>query len=628
MSVREIAPRAFLFLAAFVQPLTAVADEPADRLLGEDPRLGELAPPPLPGTRGLILGTYDVRVVYFIPANRSAQPDAVRKLQNFVVLMQEFFADRMELMGYGPKTFEYETEGGGSKPLINVIRSTQPDTYFHGDYGERWSRVLTEISESGFYLFIPGDTTLVVAEMHIQQPDGSFLESSIFVGGAGSYFSGVGMVTGENLAKFSERFLTDNRPYHGLIIPGIGPYPLVQDVSFPWFEGSTLSSTTSSAYGATIHELSHGFGLGHDFRNDNNFNGNLLGNGLRGMRGALFPDLYPNDDTRLSSASALLLNYSRFFNADQTFTEESEPYVEILSGAKVTPDRGRCGIRITTSDQESKLAAAVLFRAGQVVGDKPLSGTTFSGPLLTYDYVPGRAEEWEVLVMDRQGNKTLASIPALTCAAGHNRAPYPFFTVSKTRIIIGENLRMDARSSFDPDGSDARLKVQWDVDGDRRFDTTRSTVRVHDTVYSEPGIYRIRARLTDEQGDSTVSMPIGIRVLADTLRVNIDIRPGYPKNVIDPTKEGRVRVAVLSDSEFDPLQVDIPTVRFGPDKAKVMRYEVSDVNGDGLSDVVLLFDVLKTGIPCGASNARLRGRTYLGQLVTGKDVVMTVGCQE
>ena len=45
-------------------------------------------------------------------------------------------------------------------------------------------------------------------------------------------------------------------------------------------------------------------------------------------------------------------------------------------------------------------------------------------------------------------------------------------------------------------------------------------------------------------------MPIGIRELADTLRV--DIRPAYPKNVIDPTKGGRVPVAVLSDSEFDP----------------------------------------------------------------------------
>src|SRR5688572_21188709 len=109
------------------------------------------------------------------------------------------------------------------------------------------------------------------------------------------------MVTGETLARMSEQFLTDDRLYAGLVIPAIGPYPLVPDVSFAWFDGTTVSSISSSAQGAVIHEVGHAFSLWHDFRNDYNANGNLMGNGFRGLRGSLFPRRYPLDDVGLRS---------------------------------------------------------------------------------------------------------------------------------------------------------------------------------------------------------------------------------------------------------------------------------------------------------------------------------------
>ena len=89
-----------------------------------------------------------------------------------------------------------------------------------------------------------------------------------------------------------------------------------QDVTFAWFEGSSFSSLASSWLGALWHETGHAFGLPHDFRNDNNFHGNLMGNGLRGTRGSLFPEKYPQNYTRLEYASALVLNVSHYFNAD------------------------------------------------------------------------------------------------------------------------------------------------------------------------------------------------------------------------------------------------------------------------------------------------------------------------
>ena len=72
--------------------------------------------------------------------------------------------------------------------------------------------------------------------------------------------------------------------------------------------------------GATTHELGHAFGLNHDFRNDNNFHGNLMGNGFRGLRASYFPAQFPNDDIQLSYVAAETLNVSRYFNHDKTFT--------------------------------------------------------------------------------------------------------------------------------------------------------------------------------------------------------------------------------------------------------------------------------------------------------------------
>lgn len=622
---------AFLFAALllFSHAFTASAQNTADRVLGEPAQQVQLRPGPrdLAAQIQQAADDYRIRVVYLIPANRPGQSDAVDKLQTFATLMQAWFSDHMELMGYGPKTFAYETEPDGTTPLVNIINSSRPDTYFHGGYLDIWGRVLGEVSDSGFPLWRVGEVTLVVAEIHVQEPDGQIRPGSNFVGGAGAHLTGVGMVTGDFLARLTEEFLTDNRPYGGLVIPEFGPYPLVQGVSFPGFEGSTISSVSSSAWGATIHELSHGFRLPHDFRNDSNFNGNLMGNGLRGMRGALFPERYPNDDTRLSSGSALVLNYSRFFNPGQPSADHTSPQVTINSSGSVTPEQGQCGMRFTTRDSGSGLAGALLLRSGQVVADKKLEGAEFAGSISTYDYVPGVSENWALEVFDREGNLSEATV-MLTCAAGYNRAPYPYLVITKTRVNAGETITLDAGRSLDPDGDVARMEVEWDLDGDGAFDTDPSTAKTYQTAYAKPGVYRVIARLTDESGDSTLSMPLGIRVEQNVVPVKIDILPGNGKNVLNPNKAGKVWVAVLSSSEFDAGQIKVSSVRFGPGEAKAIRHKLRASKQYRLKDLWVQFSVTHAGIQCGDKTVTLNAATVGGQAITGTDSIVTVGCKK
>jgi hypothetical protein len=201
-------------------------------------------------------------------------------------------------------------------------------------------------------------------------------------------------------------YLLDDREYNGLVIPTIGPFPLVSNVSFAGFAGSTLSSVSSSNLGGSAHELGHGFALPHDFTNDNNFNGNLMGNGLRGFRGFFYPERYPNDDVGLSGASALHLNNNRFFNPLIFFTDQSQPFVTIRNE---TIAGGLFRIAFTASDPDSPLTGAVLLRNGNAVAHMRLTGNSVDTAISTYDYQPGVSDQWEIDVFNSQGNRAVIS---------------------------------------------------------------------------------------------------------------------------------------------------------------------------------------------------------------------------
>ena len=139
---------------------------------------------------------------------------------------------------------------------------------------------------------------------------------------------------------------------------------------------------------------------------------------------------------------------------------------------------------------------------------------------------------------------------------------------------------------------------------------------------------RGQPRPVDGNGNGTVACDIGAYEVQPALtQVVIDIKPYDEHNTINPGSRGNIWVAILSNNEFDPLQIDIPTVRFGPGEAESIRYRVHDVDRDGIADLLLRFKTRETGIACGDTEATLTGKTYGGLDVTGTDSIQTVGCK-
>jgi hypothetical protein len=489
-----------------------------------------------------------VHVGYVVPQDRTAQPRAAENIAAVMSATQAWYEEQMDRWGFGPKTFRFE---GGNAPVVRSVSAATTAAQIRTDI---WGQTISAAQGAGLPIWSSGQVWFLISEAHQQQPGGAIVGGTALGASFGSSDdAGTAMLGGDTVFRLNPASLKNTAPYHGQIVAEIGPYPLVQGTSFPSFEQNTFSSIGSSVQGAAMHELGHAFGLPHNSLNDANFNGNLMGNGLRGIRGVLEPKLFPADDTRLSYASALMLSTSRYFNHGSSFTDNTRPALTVSTSGSVTPVNGLLPIAFSGSDSNG-LSAAVLLRGGDVVGQMPLSGNSVNETFRTAYYDPGQASQFEVLLFDRQGNRQSRTV-TVTPNPVSNRAPRPSISIDHSIVRIGQSIFLEAAASSDPDNSGG-LRVEWDLNGDGVFDTAPSLTLNFLTSFTTPGTWQVAARMTDAQGASTVSSPIALRVL------------GHPGD------------AEL-DNDVDAVDYNVWRTSFG---RRIIPYFGPDFNGDGSVD--------------------------------------------
>lgn len=116
-------------------------------------------------------------------------------------------------------------------------------------------------------------------------------------------------------------------------------------------------------------------------------------------------------------------------------------------------------------------------------------------------------------------------------------------------------------------------------------------------------------------------------IVSEPMDIAIDIDPGKEPNVINLNSRGTVPVAVLAQGDFDALQVDPESARFGRGQAAPVRYRVKDADHDGDEDLLLYFSVQQAGIACSDTQASLSGGLHDGTVFAGTDSVQVKHCQ-
>jgi hypothetical protein len=116
-----------------------------------------------------------------------------------------------------------------------------------------------------------------------------------------------------------------------------------------------------------------------------------------------------------------------------------------------------------------------------------------------------------------------------------------------------------------------------------------------------------------------------VRILGERLLVDVDIRPGPERNVINLQSEAVVPVAILGSDTFDVTEIDPTTLAFGPAAATPTAPRAGirrDVNGDGFDDLVSKYRGSEAGLAFGDAEACVTGETVDGTAFSGCDFVV------
>ena len=157
-----------------------------------------------------------VRLIYFLPINRTAQQDIDAKLDTLIREVQGFYAEQMDTHGFGRKTFSFETDANGQAVVHHVNGRFTDRHYDHGTFDKIIEEIEDRFNISKNLYLISVDT-------------GSERIDVQWCGQGGIYGTTGGRA----------------------VVPASGNC----------FVGKSGVDTVA-------HELGHAFGLQHDFRND------------------------------------------------------------------------------------------------------------------------------------------------------------------------------------------------------------------------------------------------------------------------------------------------------------------------------------------------------------------------
>ena len=316
-----------------------------------------------------------------------------------------------------------------------------------------------------------------------------------------------------------------------------------------------------------------------------------------------------------------------------------------------------CDCYYCDCDEETG-SETIIIEIGKFIAGKEIPDTRFElKAFLDEINLPAEFEsladlhEFEFTIIGSFDTKSPNTVHMVTPDEGDPEEPIPlkvqeaFFLASPsltedidssfpTTVEIAQFIFDVAASTDDPeepyflgdqseDGGEGPLTVQAIMNNIFQTDVTLDAPE--DDVFAEaegdlfphdPGerLFEFDLAIDPDDGEITVNI---------CLPVEIDIKPGNAKNVINYKSKGVVWVAILSTDNFDAVsEVDSDTVKLGG--ASVEKTSSQDVNNDGIDDLKLKVRVKDIGLTKDTVTVDLTGSTNAGMCIEGSDAVTIV----
>jgi hypothetical protein len=245
-----------------------------------------------------------VSVIYIVPSGREPWREAQLRATECLEDLQWFFADEMNRLGYGPKTFDIARDESGLV-LFHEINSGLPANEFHDAYVmncKNTAHVLRDRNQVIVYFFeayfLGNATTNTIA--------GSRGGENRRGRGGEAFLSSLHL-------KLARRdWLGRDDGYEGEVFEWIDPSPL-EPGSLSWnCRGPSLGDVSGAGFGVIAHELAHCFGPPPQEPPRCSRCGPLMGAGCRGMRGFFRPNA-TTDRCLLRPGDAAVFDMNPFF---------------------------------------------------------------------------------------------------------------------------------------------------------------------------------------------------------------------------------------------------------------------------------------------------------------------------
>ena len=365
-----------------------------------------------------------VRMIYFLPSDRPYRASVVDSMKRTIRRIQTLYGEQMQAHGYGYMTFKFETDTRG-EPIVHRLNGQHRDSHYTSREVYDEVNGMFDVSLNVYFVVVDNSGNTI-----------------------GLFVAGVGHRRGK-----------------------AGGYAIVPD---------------EFSFNTAAHELGHGFGLLHDFRNS----ANIMSYG-QGQRRSV------------SACHAYFLAVHPYFNLHVSTEWGRMPTLELLSSPEFTPGSDNVSIQLKASASEG-LHQVLLFVNTR--GGHPASGSlevkgcrVFEGVkevITGFEYdgvIPSHgltdlsnllAHPLSVIAVDADGNVHETSFVLAEVS------PYRLTTLSGTGGRI-------TSVAFSPDGNvlvagtvgntnDGAIRL-WNIETRERVAATGLTSGVESVVFSPDG---------------------------------------------------------------------------------------------------------------------------------------------
>ena len=353
-----------------------------------------------------------VRLIYFLPNDRPAQPDRIEAFRQLIKDAQQFFADEIERHGYGRKTFRVETDGNG-EPIVHQFQGRFNERHYYQRLSDKkiWEEFFPQVNDLQHVYLIAIDLSYELLNE----------------GGA----CGLGGVTFFPLHADTDWFFGSAAVRHRDETQGeqvLGGSAIIPASGHCFYDTRGFLHPLR----ATTHELAHAFGLEH---NKSDLDSAVGGRGFR-----------------FSECDAEWLSVSRFFNS-KAVSENASGNIQLISAPTYSPEGITLRFEVTDTDglHQAQLLVPKDGSSGpwKFVGCQALEGHTQRVEFLSSE-LTSAPERVALQFMDDLGNITwatfLVDIASVLPLPKVVSMPDPILAAAVREALgLGENARMTDR---------------------------------------------------------------------------------------------------------------------------------------------------------------------------------------